>query len=572
LSSRTDDLPNPHDRRRDKPRGLSATWAGLRGPIVFDGTSSPVKKALFFIICAAWILPGLIGHAPWKPDEAVTFGVIHSMLTDGTWLTPSVAGDANFDYPPLYHWVAALCAMLLGWAMPLHDAARLATGLLMAVTLMYVHKTATRLFDERAGRIAVLLAIGCLGLLVRAHQMQPEIAGLAGMAVALYGMTRIRSEPRKGGITTGVGAAIIGLAIGIVPALMVPAIAIALIVFVGETRNRDFRRGILISLAVMVPLLALYPIALAMQGTIPDRMWTDVIMGAPFLNADTRGAIQPAYFLQTLVWYAMPAWPFALWLWWRDRAKLRERIELALPLVTFVTMLVWLSFTREARDTTALVMLLPLSLAAASALDRLPREVASFMDWFGLVFFGLAAFALWFYWTAAISGFPDAAARAVARQVADFQFSFHIVSFGLAALLTLVWLYAMVRAHRSNRRAVVNWAAGITIIWVLANLLGQPAVDHVLSHRNVVTSINQQLPSLRTCVAGFGLGEAEHAAFDYFAKLRFVALYEERAKTCEWLVTYGSRQYPPTVDQAWQRVWEGGRPRDKDEVFRLYRR
>lgn len=568
MSSRSDDLPST----RDRPQGLSATWANLRGPIVFDGTSSPVKKALFCIICAAWILPGLIGHGPWKPDEAVTFGVIHNMLRDGSWLMPAVAGEANFDYPPLYHWVAALCATLFGWAMPLHDAARLATGLFMAVTLLYVHKTATRLFDERAGRIAVLLTIGCLGLLVRAHQMQPEIAGLAGMAVALYGMTRIRSEPRKGGVTTGVGAAIIGLAIGIVPALMVPAIAIALIVFVGETRNRDFRRGILISLGVMVPLLALYPIVLALRGTIEDRFWTDVIMGAPFLNADTRGAISPTYFVQTLVWYAMPAWPFALWLWWRDRAKLRERIELALPLVAFVVTLLWLSLTREARDPTALALLLPLSLAAASALDRLPREVASFMDWFGLVFFGLAAFALWFYWAAAITQFPEAAARAVARQVAGFQFQFHVLPFALAVVLTLVWLYAVVRAHRSNRRAIVNWAAGITIIWVLANLLGQPAVDHVLSHRTVVTQLNQQLPATRNCVAAFGLGEAERAAFDYFAKLRFVPLHDSRAIDCEWLVTFADRQFPPSIDQQWQRVWEGGRPRDKDVVFRVYRR
>jgi 4-amino-4-deoxy-L-arabinose transferase-like glycosyltransferase len=568
LSLRTDDLPN----RRDRPRRLSATWADLRRPIVFDGTSSPVKKALFCIICAAWILPGLIGHGPWKPDEAVTFGVIYNMLGDGSWMVPAVAGETNFDYPPLYHWVAALCAMLFGWALPLHDAARLATGVFMAVTLLYVHKTATRLFDERAGRITVLLTIGCLGLLVRAHQMQPEIAGLAGMAVALYGMTRIRSEPRKGGVTTGIGGAIIGLAIGIVPALMVPLMAIALLVFVGETRNRDFRRGILISLAVMVPLLALYPIVLALRGTIEDRFWTDVIMGAPFLNADTRGAIAPTYFVQMLVWYAMPAWPFALWLWWRDRAKLRDRIELALPLVAFVVTLLWLSFTREARDATAVAMLLPLALAAASALDRLPREVASFMDWFGLVFFGLAAVALWFYWTAAITQFPEAAARAVARQAAGFPFSFHAVSFTLAVVLTLVWLYAVVRAHRSNRRAVVNWAAGITIIWVLANLLGQPAVDHVLSHRAVVAELNQQLPANRTCVAAFGLGEAERAALDYFAKLRVVPLEDGRANGCEWLVTLTNRQDPPTMDQQWQRTWEGARPRDKDEVFRVYRR
>jgi 4-amino-4-deoxy-L-arabinose transferase-like glycosyltransferase len=198
--------------------------------------------------------------------------------------------------------------------------------------------------------------------------------------------------------------------------------------------------------------------------------------------------------------------------------------------------------------------------------------VASFMDWFGLVFFGLAATALWFYWTAAVTQVPQAAARAVARQVADYQFTFNIAAFALAVALTLVWLYAVVRAHRSNRRAVVNWAAGITIIWVLANVLGQPALDHILNHRKVVTQVAAQIPAKRNCVTAVGLGEAERAAFDYFAQLRFVPIQDKNAVDCEWLVTFGSRLNPPTVDQNWQRVWEGWRPRDKDDAFRLYRR
>ena len=31
--------------------------------IVFDGTHTPIKTFLFIVICAAWILPGLTGHA-----------------------------------------------------------------------------------------------------------------------------------------------------------------------------------------------------------------------------------------------------------------------------------------------------------------------------------------------------------------------------------------------------------------------------------------------------------------------------------------------------------------------------
>ena len=63
----------------------------LRQPIVFDVTSSPVKTTLFVIIGAACILPGLIGHEPWRPDEAMVFVVSNSMLRDCAWVKPTRA-------------------------------------------------------------------------------------------------------------------------------------------------------------------------------------------------------------------------------------------------------------------------------------------------------------------------------------------------------------------------------------------------------------------------------------------------------------------------------------------------
>lgn len=573
MSLRSDDLntdlPKPHGKAARASRALGLT---LKQPIIFDGTASPVKKALFIIICVAWILPGLIGHDAWKPDEAIAFGIIHSMLQDGHWLLPMIAGEANFDYPPLYYWVGAGLSFIFSPVLPAHDGARMATGFFMALALTYLYKTATRLFDERAGRIAVLLMLGSLGLLVRGHQMNPEVAALAGFAIALYGMTRIRSEPRKGGVTTGVGAAIVALSVGIVPALAVPAIALALMTFVGEWRNRDFRRGILISLTVMLPLVMVLPVILLLQGDIDQRVWTDQLLGAPFLTAETRSSIQPFYFLKILPWFALPTLPFALWLWARDRKKLRDRIELALPLVAFITLLVMISVTREAGEAHALGLLIPLSLASAMALDRLPNEVARIMDWFGLVFFGIVAIALWFYWIVALTGFPARAAASFARQVPDFTLPFNAFTFVLALALTLVWLYAVIRAHRNNRRAVVNWAAGITLVWVLANMLGLPVVNHVLSHRAVVTTIASLIPPNSGCVAASGIGDSERASFDTIANLRFVPQFSDQSIPCHWLLTQGNRERAPVVDVAWQMVWEGARPRDKDERFRLYRR
>ena len=137
-----------------------------------DGTRTPFKSGLFLVLVLTWMLPGLVGHDPWKIDEAVNFGAVLEMLRSGDWIAFSIAGEPFADKAPLYPWVSAACAKLLGGLLPLHDAARVATGLFMAWTCAFVGAAARELLGERGARVGVLLFIGCLGLLVRAHEIQ----------------------------------------------------------------------------------------------------------------------------------------------------------------------------------------------------------------------------------------------------------------------------------------------------------------------------------------------------------------------------------------------------------------
>ena len=57
-----------------------------------------------------------------------------------------------------------------------------------------------------------------------------------------------------------------------------------------------------------------------------------------------------------------------------------------LPLAAFIVLLIGVSLFRKASDAVAMVLLIPLAVAASGAPDRLPRGVARFVDWFGLVF------------------------------------------------------------------------------------------------------------------------------------------------------------------------------------------
>ena len=56
-----------------------------------------------FGLLAAWVLFGLFGHDPWKPDEAYTFGLVYHVVERGDWVVPTLAGqfvlEQTFNLP-----------------------------------------------------------------------------------------------------------------------------------------------------------------------------------------------------------------------------------------------------------------------------------------------------------------------------------------------------------------------------------------------------------------------------------------------------------------------------------------
>src|SRR3970282_588875 len=166
------------------------------------------RGALVALLCAAGILPGLIGHDPWKPDEAHTFGVVYDLLRGGSWVVPTLAGEPFLEKPPLFYLTAAAFAKLFSFALPLHDAARLATGAWMAATFAFIAVAGRELYSVRYGAVSALLLLGCFGFVVRGHQLITDAALLAGFAMAYYGFALALRRPTVGGFWIGTGVGI----------------------------------------------------------------------------------------------------------------------------------------------------------------------------------------------------------------------------------------------------------------------------------------------------------------------------------------------------------------------------
>ncbi len=129
------------------------------------------------LLAAAWILPGLVGHEPWKPDEAYSFGLVYHILQTGDLVVPTLAGEPFMEKPPLFYLTAALFAKLFSPWLPLHDGAHLAAGFYVTLTLIFTAFTARELYGR--GIVSVLALLACLGLAPWAHLLITDTALLA---------------------------------------------------------------------------------------------------------------------------------------------------------------------------------------------------------------------------------------------------------------------------------------------------------------------------------------------------------------------------------------------------------
>lgn len=534
----------------------------------------PVKLLVLLGLCLVWLVPGLIGHDPWKTDEAFTFGVIFDLWQSGQPLVPRLAGEPFLELNPLFYWTGAFFASALGPWLPLHDAARLASGFYMLLALVFVGLAGRTLYGPSRGRLAVLLLIGCVGLIVHAHETIADLALLSGFAAAVYGMALALRYPALGGFVAGTGTGVAFLSKGVLqPAALVFAVMLAPI-FLRELRHRGFLIFMGLFIVALAPWFVVWPAALFRYAPALFRFWFDFGIAEPFRVLVARtpdGSDNPIYYVTLLTWFAWPVLPLALWsLWHHRRGGLPS--ELRLPLLVFSTSLILLSLDDKNRDVLAIPLLVPLALIAAAGIDSLRRGAASALDWFGLMTFGLFATLLWLGWMAMMTGRPTSLAQYIARWQSDFQPSFQWAPFLFAVALTLAWLFLVIFSKRSPRRAVSNWAAGITLFWALLATIWLPWFDSFKSYRTLMTDIRRALPSSDECVASVGLGLPQRALLDYHARILTQRLEVKPDTVCRFLLVQGLNGQVPVLGDVWRPIWDGARASDHTEHFWLYQR
>lgn len=530
------------------------------------------KPWLLLLLCFIWLWPGILGHGPWKPDEPYAVGVVQWMLHSGDWLTPRIAGEPYLDTPPLYYWVAALFARAFSpWLLPLHDAARLATPLFMSLTLLFVGMTARELIGRRHGRSAVLILIGCLGLIDTGHQLSADVAILCAEAACLLGLTLALRRGFLGALALALGSAALMLSASLVELVLLWMTAAMLPAFRGW-RSRQYVKTITIALALGAPLVLMWPMSMAKhQPELFAQWWHSLALG-PFYGFGRFALLHDfGYYLRLLPWFAWPAWPLAAWAVWRGRERLSST-RYQLPLVLVLMNLLMLMLSPRQNPVYALPLLLPLAVLAAVELDTLKRGAAAFFNWFGIFTLGLAGVLVWLGWTAMNFGWPAKLAAKAVKYSPSYEAQIHVLPLLLALAMSLAWGWAVTRRRLMGRQAVTNWALGMTLLWSLAGTLWLPWLDAQKGYHMVMHSLRASLPAqLDSCVASAPGNQLPRAMAYYYVNLPLLNSETVQGHSCRYrLISTPEANYQP--EGPWKMLWRGARPAEKREFYVLLKR
>jgi 4-amino-4-deoxy-L-arabinose transferase-like glycosyltransferase len=554
---------------------LSLTPFGF-GPLSLEADRSGTRDLplwIVILVVAAYVLPGLVGHDPWKQDEAYVFGGVLDMLKDGDWIVVKVGGVPFMEKPPLYHWMAVLTARIFSPWLPMHDAASLASGVFVAIAVAAVASAAQLLWGRGHGRVGALMMLSALGLLTNAQMMLTDLPLMAGFALAVAGFAGCRQSRAWGAVVLGIGVGVGFLGKGIFAPAAIGAAALALPLVFDEYRTRRYSRDLAVAFAVALPLVVVWPAALWARSPelFMTWFWDNNIgrylgFSVPYLGAKT----QSGFWLATWPWFLFPLWIFAAALAIRDGAGLLKRPAAQIGLVLGACIAAVLATSASARAIYALPMIPPLALVAAGCAGAVGARLNRWLFVLAIAFACAVAAIVWYGWASLVLT-GEAPDWPWLTQYFPVPFSLQVepAAVALAAALTLGFAAACVALRAATQRGIAIWVAAIALGWGLVASLWFPWIDHAKSYRGVYESLAATIPAHVDCVASLEIGESERAVLEYVlgiptydaANLCMAVLRQRRAD-----------RVAPLVPKSWRLLWTGARPGDYRDRFELWLR
>ncbi len=525
-----------------------------------------VKTQLLLVLCAIWVLLGLVGHAPWKPLESTSISIVKNILDTGSLIAPLANGATSLETPPLYYLSAAASAKLLSPFLSIHDGARLFNAIWLSIILLMVGMTSRELWSRGVGRHATFIMIGTIGLVMSAHSLSPEVASLASTATGFYALALSKRRPWRACGLFGTALVIGFLSYGTIPLLILLSTALILPLIFKVWRTQSFVKFLSVSILIACPLIIAWLTVLYYYYPQLFNVWWR-------MNFDVFHKDNHLYFARILIWYAWPALPLSLLGLWRYRHQLFVKPKFQLMIIFFICSLFFLGLGAAAKDINALPLLLPLVALGAGSVEHLKRGAAAALNWFGVMLFGLIGSLIWLGWFAMMTDHPAKIKERMQFLSGTNEINFSWFGFVAALGISTIWILVCIRAKQTNKSTVSNWAVGMTFAWSLLMTLWLPLIDSAKSYQTVFTSLSNAVPKHYNCINSLNVGQPQSLLLNYYTNIQLQPFETTQELSCDLYLLQdvkGIGKMQP--GQEWKLIWTGKRTADRKESFRLFQR
>ncbi len=422
---------------------------------------------------------------------------------------------------------------------------------------------------------ALLHYLGCLGLLLHSHSTSAGALQVSLVAFVMYAAARLlESHSWRVAAALGVGLGALVLTRGwVVPVALLSGLTA--LTAIRERRLLGHLLFVALPIAVLIACAWFYICAAVrpFNSSPVDAWltWNSQQVGLPSLHA-------VKYFFKNSIWFTWPAWPFAGWAIyaWRNQ---RSSLHIALTLSVLIPLLL-IAFLNPNPDEGVLLPLLPpLAILAAFGLPTMKRGAINGVDWFSVMTLTTCAAFIWLGWIAKQTGWPAWLARNAFKLAPGFKPEFNLIAVTVAFLASVGWIVLV--QWRISRRPTVLWRAvvlssgGVILCWLLLTTLWLPWVNYGKSYAGVAHELAATLPRDVNCIEG-NVGAAQRASFAYFGQIPFSRF---DGAQCNFLLLQendkkdtNKKEIITHLNDRWELMWEGRRPSDRNERYRLYRR
>lgn len=553
--------------------------------IIAQNAVRSLPRWIMLLLCATYVLAGLVGRDPWREIDMAAFGFMQAMASGASaWTQPLIDGMQPEVPGLLQYWLGAWALKLLPSAMPADVVVRLPFVLLLGLALWCTWRAVFSL-ARTPGAQPVMFAFGgeasptdyaramadggllalmaCLGLAQLSHETSHTLVQLSALCVVFFAAASMWWQPKLSAVAALLG--LLGMALAGAPSMAMllglGAIAMALCTQTPKLTQR-YSWAAWWALSMSVAAAAAW-----LLGLWEYRLINPWLQGKDWQSM-----------ARLLVWFSWPAWLLALWALWRWRWQLqqpRRNPHLVWPLWLWVIAVFCTIFTSDGDR--SLVLALPgVAALAAFALPTFKRSLGALIDWLTLFFFTISAITIWVVWISVQTGFPAKPAENVQRLAIGFEPTFALFPFLVAVAATVAWLLLV--AWRTRRHRAAIWkslavpAGGTVLGWVLLMTLWLPMLDFARSYAPHVHAVMKVIPADVPCVNTLGFGPALTTALRFHSNKQVI--HGLQAQRCDWLIATPaawSAQDSATSAQ-WRLVDTVTRPTDRRDHLLVLRR